>query len=260
MGITQFERAQTEYLLTKRADHLAVKEPTYEEEKQDSYTVMREIRGRNLFDILDDDNEFRVVLTTQQRIDITRALLKALKEQVIDKRIVHRDIKPENVLVEMDPTVSAAIIDFGFSIELGQSASRHSGSPGYVPPELFETMLATEKYDVYSMARIVSVVWRIDLRSYTSENIRYYANNATKELESLFYGITDLSEQEKSLIKSTLKDMLNPDPSKRKSIEETIQCFDRLVDAKAKSKCDEVSSVGSSSSEHAITSEITLTI
>lgn len=252
-----FAKSISEYSLTNRASHLAVKYPTYEAEKQDSYTVMRKIEGRMLYDIINDDIRNKTVLTTQQRIDITKALLKALQEQVIDKGIIHRDIKPENILVDMGNTVSAAIIDFGFSMELGQLAESDSGTPGYAPPEVFKTKVATEKYDVFSMARVLSLIWRVDLRSYESmpmANVRYYANHAVQELERLFLGINDLTEKDKLTIKSTLQGMLTPDPSQRISIEEAILAFDAL-DCANKVKAESEDSASHRSTSPSLDSE-----
>lgn len=61
----ELKNLQNEYELTKRVDHLAVKEPTIVQDirsNDTSYTVMREIKGRELFDILNDDYAGKRVL------------------------------------------------------------------------------------------------------------------------------------------------------------------------------------------------------
>lgn len=90
-----------EYNFSKKAGHLAIKKPTIiskSTKDSRSYTVMKKLPGRELYDILNDD-----ILTTKQRIELSKALLQALKKQASDKGIVHRDIKPENILVDFGP-------------------------------------------------------------------------------------------------------------------------------------------------------------
>jgi serine/threonine protein kinase len=221
---------QNGFTFAKRAVHLAIKEPTVIDNywnSQTSYTVMNEIAGRELFDIRADDYEGIDVLSTEERIDLTKALLLALKEQVTEQGLVHRDIKPENIMVDLGPPIGVKIIDYDMSMETpdGQSV----GTEGYYAPELVTDPMSTSaKSDVYSMARVIALIWRVDLATYIeNENLPYTPHLFCPEdtLFDIFNGINDLSEDEKRCIERTLTGMLETDPNQRFSIDEAIESF-----------------------------------
>lgn len=221
---------QFEYELTKRANHLAVKKPTlatnssFSIVSHTSYTVMKEIFGRQLLDILNDDIEGIHVLSLKQRFELSNALLHALNVQVTSNGIVHRDIKPENILVHLGPPILVNIVDFGLSLLAGKSDGKRAGTKCYSAPEIIVTPhLINVKADVFSMARVIALLWGVDLDTYGEDYL--YNVSSIKMIGHIFSGIVELDKKTKGKIRSVLLDMLHIHPANRISIDEAIARF-----------------------------------
>ncbi|HHF7350025.1 TPA: protein kinase [Legionella feeleii] len=211
----------------KRAEHLSLKEPTVEDKSlfsQTSYTVMDEITGPELFDVISDDLDGINILTTDQRIDLTLALLLALNEQVTNKGLIHRDIKPENIkVVQLGPPAVVKILDYDLSIDNPDGSV--VGTPGYFSPEtISDPMSINAKSDVYSMGRTIARIWCPNDETYTGDYTPW-SYSPEQLLTNIFAGIEDLSDDEKVIIKTTLLGMLKNDPDERSSIENAIDDF-----------------------------------
>ena len=214
----------SEYHFSKQADHLAIKEPVID--GQTSFTVMRKMKGRDLIDIIIDDHSGKHPLSNQQRMDLSKALLKALKEQVTDKGLVHRDIKGENIRVDMTSPDPIQIYDFAFTMPINKPDGTYPGSISYAPPEQFFSERQTEKIDVFSMGRVLALLWRVDKASYMYSDMDLVVYNASHiNLDTLFMGIDGLSAENAHQIRSTLQSMLINDSAARITIEEAIEQF-----------------------------------
>lgn len=122
-----------------------------------TYMIMRELPGVQLFKIIEDNN-----LTLQERLELTIALLKALKEQIHDLGYIHRDIKPENILVYKNGSqFEIYIIDFGFiKRKEDPHANERVGSRSYAAPECYSTLTdKTEKTDIYALGKTLMFLW-----------------------------------------------------------------------------------------------------
>lgn len=221
---------QKAFEFSKRAPHLAIKEPAIVDTslvRQTSYTVMDEIPGRDLFAISADDYAGVDVLSTLERIDLTYALLLALKEQVRDQGLVHRDIKPENILVDLGPPITVKIIDYDFSMDTPDGQSL--GTEGYYAPEIVSAPMSTcEKADVYSMGRVIALIWRVDVATYIeNEDYPYAPNRYTFDdlLAGLFHELDDLHDADRIDIENMLIGMLHTDPESRFSVDEALDAF-----------------------------------
>lgn len=223
--ITPF-RVQHEYEMSLKASHLAIKPPTMTD--TDCYTVMRQAKGIELFEMLSKDS-----LTVQRRLELSKALLSALKQQVTEKGLIHRDIKPENIIVHPHKKpISITIIDYDKAGLISNPFMECGATLVYAAPELFTTRLPrTEKIDVFSMGRVLSEIWGIRNNSFDEENpyqIIYNANNMAQELETLFTKIAPLSTQNKRMIATILEQMLEAEWEQRCSIDEAIAAFDKI--------------------------------
>lgn len=217
--------AQSEYQLSLLAGHLAIKPPTLI--GKTSYMVMRLCPGKELLKVIDKDISKKRVLSIEQRLSISLAVLIALKTQVTDKGIIHRDIKSENIIIDLGrhpPVVN--IIDFGLSVLFEKPDHHRPGSIGYAPPDVFVGGPQTLTYDVFSMGRILALIWHVSLDSYKiTKTAVAKANALAVNLDSLFHEIEGVADEARHLIRTTLQAMMHPDPGNRLSIEDAIAAF-----------------------------------
>lgn len=215
-------RLETEYLLSNQAGHLHIKAPTIvpsTHNDKTSYTTMKMFAGCDLCDLLEKNN-----FSNLQRIELSKALLQALKEQVINKGIVHRDIKPENIIVDLNSPITVNIIDYGLGMEALNPDNERYGTEGYFAPEIIRnTSKTSAKSDVYSMARVLALIWQVNWDSYN--DTKYILDKGKKLLTSLFSNLQGLSDKDKFLIRAALLGMLANEPESRFSIDEAIAIF-----------------------------------
>ncbi|USQ15426.1 protein kinase (plasmid) [Legionella lytica] len=215
-----------EYSLSLEASHLGIKHPTIE--GSTSYTVMKKLKGQELFTIIVEDLDGIHFLTLKQRAELTRALLNALKEQVTDKGIIHRDVKNENILVDLDSGL-VSFFDFGLSVKVDALDGKSCGTAAYAPPEIFFKGKQTVKIDVFSLGRVLALIWRVDTASYTEDVRRCSQNSLHVNLNSLFSGLGNIDADNKEIIRSMLKGMLQADVDARFTIEQAIALFSQVT-------------------------------
>lgn len=161
---SEFDLACSEYALSKDVPHLAMKPPRNDRDGR-ICLVMKKIQGQLLATLLDNEinpTSKTPALSQMQKIELTRALLYALKTQVINR--IHGDINPKNIIVNTDDKgrYTAVIIDYQMAIACDSVLTCLQGTLGYIPPEVWESKPLTLKVDVYGMGHTVAEVWGID--------------------------------------------------------------------------------------------------
>ncbi|KAF7827543.1 serine/threonine-protein kinase BRI1-like 2 [Senna tora] len=99
-------------------------------------------------------------LTWEERKKIARGAAKGLcfLHHNCIPHIIHRDMKSSNVL--LDHEMEARVSDFGMArlisaLDTHLSVSTLAGTPGYVPPEYYQSFRCTAKGDVYSFGVVM---------------------------------------------------------------------------------------------------------
>ncbi|KAI4357389.1 hypothetical protein L6164_001340 [Bauhinia variegata] len=102
----------------------------------------------------------RRILTWEERKKIARGAAKGLcfLHHNCIPHIIHRDMKSSNVL--LDNEMDARVSDFGMArlisaLDTHLSVSTLAGTPGYVPPEYYQSFRCTAKGDVYSFGVVM---------------------------------------------------------------------------------------------------------
>lgn len=102
----------------------------------------------------------RRILTWEERKKIARGAAKGLcfLHHNCIPHIIHRDMKSSNVL--LDHEMEARVSDFGMArlisaLDTHLSVSTLAGTPGYVPPEYYQSFRCTAKGDVYSFGVVM---------------------------------------------------------------------------------------------------------
>ncbi|WP_165485061.1 Dot/Icm T4SS effector kinase LegK1 [Legionella rowbothamii] len=227
---------EAEYQFLKRAGYLQVKPPVFvfEDNSKKSYLLMDKAEGCTLETLLWDKGRHGR-LTVKERLDITLAILHAVKSQVTDKGIVHRDLKPLNMLIDMkkNPPI-VAIIDYGRAMFRGKQDARIVGTPAYRSPESFITPVRySEKSDAYAVGRILSYVWGDSYKNYYLNNRKSWSWPETKQMTKNHHLFTctgaHLFKSDEAIIRTCLNGLLHEDPATRFSLEEAIELFSTVA-------------------------------
>lgn len=225
-----------EYELAKRTPHLAIKAPLLFNKK--SYTVMDYQPGHTLRIIIEEDYKQARVLTIEQREALSLALLKALKLQVTDRAIIHCDLKPENILIDLNEPLEVNFIDYGLATDAVNLNGKGKYTPLYGSPEIAETpSMINSKADVFSIARLIALLWRVDRSEVYNKNRKiqehdewrkhYFSWTPEKKLEGMFKGL-DVDLEKANNIRTILIKMLQDDVAQRASLDEAISSFEGI--------------------------------
>ncbi|HBC0464532.1 TPA: protein kinase [Legionella pneumophila] len=230
-----------EYQGLLQSGHIAVKPPVFvvDKESKFSYLIMEKADGTVLEKFLNpvkrlDLSEEIPELNLIDRIEITFAILKAIKEQVTDKHLIHRDIKPGNIIIDFSKSPPIAkVIDFGFVLRESEQDYHRCGTRAYRAPESFNTQaLYTAKADVWSTGRILSYLWGDKYTNYYISRDKGLDYVVEKSRNDLLFSEPELelylTNEDKSKIRASLNAMLVVNPEERVSIDEAIKQFSRI--------------------------------
>ncbi|XP_050205204.1 protein BRASSINOSTEROID INSENSITIVE 1 [Mercurialis annua] len=117
--------------------------------------VYEYMKHGSLEDVLHDEKKSGIKLNwaARRKIAIGAARGLAFLHHNCIPHIIHRDMKSSNVL--LDEHLEARVSDFGMArlmnvVDTHLSVSTLAGTPGYVPPEYYQSFRCSTKGDVYS--------------------------------------------------------------------------------------------------------------
>ena len=230
-----------EYLALLRADHVHVQYPLFftDTNGKRSFLIMDYAKGVSLEKILHPEKRFKLnepipQLTVFKRLELTLALLKAIKTQVSDKNIVHRDLKPANIIVDLNqipPKVT--IIDYGFALIDGEQDYHRVGTNAYRAPESFRYKpYYTPKADVYSAGRILSYLWGDDFSNYYVSKLSDQTHVKRKSTNQSLFSLPEIAlvliEEDQNTLRNCIKMMMDESPDNRFSLDEAITQLSRI--------------------------------
>ncbi|RLM62089.1 receptor-like protein kinase BRI1-like 3 [Panicum miliaceum] len=125
---------------------------------------------------------------TRKKIAVGSARGLAFLHHSCVPHIIHRDMKSSNVL--LDDNLDAYVSDFGMArlvnaLDSHLTVSKLLGTPGYVAPEYFQSIICTTKGDVYSygvvLLELLSGKKPIDPTEFGDSNLVDWAKQMVKE-------------------------------------------------------------------------------
>ncbi|XP_021732421.1 systemin receptor SR160-like [Chenopodium quinoa] len=123
--------------------------------REERLLVYEYMKYGSLADVLHDPKKSVIKLNwgVRRKIAIGAARGLVFLHHNCIPHIIHRDMKSSNVLV--DENLEARVSDFGMArlmsaMDTHLSVSTLAGTPGYVPPEYYQSFRCTTKGDVYS--------------------------------------------------------------------------------------------------------------
>jgi len=124
------------------------------------FLVMELVTGGQLFDRIAEREQY----SERNAKEVMRQLCIAV-EYFHSKGIVHRDLKPENLLLENRSDTNIKVTDFGFSRIIddlhatdNKLLTTFCGSPGYVAPEIINSVPYNKEVDMWSSGVILYVL------------------------------------------------------------------------------------------------------
>lgn len=230
-----------EYMGLLRAGHLHVKPPLFIKYpvENKSYLVMEKVEGFTLEQILNPDKRRKIInyvreLTLEKRIELTFAILKAIKTQVTDRQLIHRDIKPGNFVVDLGQSPPVVkVIDYGFVLQPDEQDNRQVGTRAYRAPESFAYRPNyTNKADIYSAGRVLSYLWGDNYNNYYISRDKNYDYIKTKSTNKDLFCLPEieffLTKEDQNKIRAIIAGMIRENPDHRLTIDEAINHFSRM--------------------------------
>lgn len=180
------------------------------------YMVMREFPGISLLELMSRSLEGFLVISTDQCLQISINIMKALKK-LHKQGLIHQDIKPENIIV--DPvSCEVNIIDFGLAAHVDYANTVNGGTLYYRAPEAFtKGASANPDSDVYSLGLVLRLMWggyfdEADIEQIVS---RRCVGDESCVFDLKCFESADLEEVHQELIVTALNDMINFCPDER---------------------------------------------
>lgn len=206
--------------------------------------VMEYFPAGDLHTVLFDQGEVSR-LAPHQLNGIQRQLLLGLRE-LHQKKIIHRDIKTNNVLVESwrsgrGKHYRVVIADLGYACFDDSNSLRFPyGSFGYNAPEVLQRRVdtlsgkaidtlppLTSKVDIFAMGVLIYQIRAVLPLPWWNPQ---FCQNSNDELldPTKFKGFIErIIKNHQEMELSWLKEMLDPDPSTRSTIEQTFIAFEK---------------------------------
>ena len=180
------------------------------EDKENVYILLELCSNQTLNDLIKRRKRL-------SEIEVQCYLLQILKglKYIHNHKIIHRDLKPGNLF--LNQKIQLKIGDFGLASKLeydGQKRYSICGTPNYIAPEILEEKGYSYEVDIWSLG-VITYAMFFGVTPFETDD----ADKTYKRIKANCYSFPvgiNISPQAKSLITQ----ILNPDPSKRLTIEQ----------------------------------------
>lgn len=245
-----------EYEHSKLAAQLRVIKPVTirEEDGIYDYMVMRDIPGKNLYQLMMDEEDGIIKFDTDARIKISLLILHAIKEQSHNIGIIHRDIKSENLMLNR-ATDEMNLIDYALSVFLNTPNEDPgiSGTAIMQPAEQFKSppkdfTKFTLASDYYAAGKTLAEFWNAISESYKLTEgsltlVQIYNEcshlaEADTKYDYTNFETGNLTPEHADRIKNLFEQMTRARPEQRWSLDTAIEIFEQIQSERLAAKME----------------------
>lgn len=205
--------------------------------KLSSYMVEKYFEGSNLFAIIEAELSGNLLLSIDERIQLSLDILLAVQE-VHDLQLIHRDIKPENIMVSKT-TKSVTLIDFRYSKYMNDPnpSPESAGTLVTMPPEQFsaypkEKQIYTDKSDCYAVGKSLAELWNAVAEINAESSVNYFKFYKFSLKDTIYdYSksyLSGLSDQHAARIKDMLEQLTRSEPEDRWTIAQAVELLKQI--------------------------------
>lgn len=232
-----------QYQLNTRLPHIGMEPPIYldlideSEDGKPQYEIvaifiLKKMEGEELFSYLLRSYEGKEELSTQDRLTISRVLLKTFNEQFVKGKILHRDLKVENIYLYFDAQCDIQLNIFdvaNLSQEYGTCITKVGGTVGYIAPEarIIGTKITDEKIDMFAMGVTLQTIWGFGNPVLPRDKLG--CEKKIEETIRRFFKTDPMAADILRLVYKAILQMTDPDPKSRLSIKQAIQSFEYIT-------------------------------
>jgi serine/threonine protein kinase len=215
-------------MLTIKHEHLVSLNDIYE---NDIYIIFR-YKYYNMIDLfacVSNNILYNIVKKNNHLDKISKQLIMVIN-YLHNKKICHRDIKIDNILVNFKDGFKILVCDFefiintdsfGYNIRIGDD--NNLGTLQYMAPELYRPgNINWRQVDIWGIGIVLCIIYSQTLPGTLGiHNSHSYFKIWDKHYNDIFYKHNNLKEKDLNIIMT----FMNPDPSKRKSLDKFIDYY-----------------------------------
>lgn len=216
-------------LIVTRMNHpVAFTRRSIHKDCQQHYMLMKFARGMELFEFALEVREKERKVNSGQLLKIIIGAIQEVKN-IHKKKILHRDIKLENFRVSF-PDLQVKLVDYGLSVRASRGLKHRAeiacGTSGYIPDDVFDSLIYNEFSEVYSLGCAIGLMMGV---AYMDDDDCVHMRNTSRI--SSFKGPT--FDQEDVLyihMYYFIEQMLDREPSQRPTIDRALSFFTTVLE------------------------------
>lgn len=194
--------------------------------KNYQYQFSKFIKGKTVAEL---ENENAQDFSVKQRLVVSIKFLRALAH-LHAFQLLHLDVQHQNIISNIDKNAKTTIFDFGNSKYSDDAFRTLTGFHGYRSPEQHKAEVVGPYSDAFGAGRVLANIWKLFLIYDKTTDPKGLGLDKDSDYDRREFDLFDeLTAQQKDLIVGTIKQLTVLDASKRLSIYNVIDVFEKVL-------------------------------